>query len=248
MYNVLRNGEIVFSGKRNDAIEQYLQFERKATLIFADVYKCSINGETVRVWDSGWRNARRPLISCWKDKPITPDEIEYNLFWHLQKRPEPGRKLTIFKISFYTILWDGSGDYTASDVYGIVVPAWYNPVSLPSYTIDASSRRSLVSFFADDVSECAVRCEFTMPVSSPYPPARENDIRAYARGLWQQELISGNLIKFPALRGTANYYWGNYWRSCQNLLQRLRDAGFDVIPVHGPRGGRAQEWHVFDAR
>ena len=64
-----------------------------------------------------------------------------------------------------------------------------------------------------------------------------------ARGHWQrwilQEWMEGKEVQSPVtgLRGKAKLYQGRYWASFQNLLARVRNAGFIVVRIDGVRGG-----------
>lgn len=71
-----------------------------------------------------------------------------------------------------------------------------------------------------------------------------------ARGVWQKNILSrlqdGERVLSPPnrLTGRAKNYQGRYVRSFENMLARLRRAGYEVHRVPGPRGGEflAEYW------
>ena len=75
--------------------------------------------------------------------------------------------------------------------------------------------------------------------------------RGFARGCWQQELETTLLregkIENPVsnLRGKAKDYSVHYWESFQNLLLRMKRAGYCFRLELGPHGGYSRaQWHI----
>lgn len=62
-------------------------------------------------------------------------------------------------------------------------------------------------------------------------------------GSWQQEIFN-SLTKYGEisspisnLRGKAKNYYGNYSRSFNSLLEKMKNAGYIVARIPGIRGG-----------
>lgn len=68
-------------------------------------------------------------------------------------------------------------------------------------------------------------------------------IMTFARGSWQREVVfalaTGDHVKNPvsSLEGKAKYYSKRYQRSFNNLLSRIKDAGYAIEYTPGVRGG-----------
>ena len=73
-----------------------------------------------------------------------------------------------------------------------------------------------------------------------------------ARGRWQvglyERLVSGGMVAADASRelvGKAGTYAGRYQESLDQLIARMREAGWALERVPGPRGG-AGHWRIRD--
>lgn len=73
-----------------------------------------------------------------------------------------------------------------------------------------------------------------------------------ARGRWQVELyerlVSGGMVAADVSRelgGEAGSYAGRYQESLDQLIARMREAGWALERVPGPRGG-AGHWRIRD--
>ena len=67
----------------------------------------------------------------------------------------------------------------------------------------------------------------------------EAEALTYARGCFQRNLLWGNeRLSLSTLKGKARSYGRLYARSRDNLLARLKAAGFKVGERRGPKGLR----------
>lgn len=72
---------------------------------------------------------------------------------------------------------------------------------------------------------------------------RKKRVSANLGGTWQNGIIAslkaGVCVTNPVsdLRGRAKNYAGNYRRSFQSALNKLRKAGYEITRSPGPRGG-----------
>lgn len=85
------------------------------------------------------------------------------------------------------------------------------------------------------------------PVWLNLTPATEQELLRYTRGSWQRESIVDNHIYYNQPSGSASLHTSNYRRSMQNLVKRIKAAGYTVIPVYGPRGGGPNEYLVYQS-